>query len=191
MKKEKQLLILFLTVIAGVFISCKDDEETSYSLSDLKMEFYLVNDDGEVSNVFKEKENFRGIFTLTNLTDKDFLLPYEAWNRSWEGMTYYVYSDDDPSLSWGADIWLIGSVGPWWLKAHQTKTNELSKWYYYDENGADFDAKRNEEHFLPAGNYHAELEVKNLKKGIKPITLTYSFKIVKPCKRLFRCTCNQ
>ena len=48
MKKEKQLLILFLTVIAGVFISCKDDEETSYSLSDLKMEFYLVNEDGEV-----------------------------------------------------------------------------------------------------------------------------------------------
>lgn len=183
MKKEKQLLILFLTVIAGVFISCKDDEETSYSLSDLKMEFYLVNDDGEVSNVFKEKENFRGIFTLTNLTDKDFLLPYEAWNRSWEGMTYYVYSDDDPSLSWGADIWLIGSVGPWWLKAHQTETNELSKWYYYYENGSELNAqeiKRNEEHFLPAGNYHAELEVKNLKKGIKPITLTYSFKIVKP-----------
>ena len=168
-----------MTVIAGVFISCKDDEETSYSLSDLKMEFYLVNDDGEVSNVFKEKENFRGIFTLTNLTDKDFLLPYEEWNRSWQGMTYYIYSDDDPSLSWGADIWLIGSVGPWWLKAHQTETKKMSKWYYYDENGADFDAKRNEEHFLPAGNYHAELEVKNLKKGIKPITLTYSFKIVK------------
>jgi hypothetical protein len=98
-------------------------------------------------------------------------------------MTYYVYSDDDPSLSWGADIWLIGSVGPWWLKAHQTETNELSKWYYYYENGSELNAqeiKRNEEHFLPAGNYHAELEVKNLKKGIKPITLTYSFKIVKP-----------
>lgn len=179
MKKANLFLIVFLSVTIGLITSCKDDEETSYSLSDLKMEFYLVNEDGEVSNVFKEKENFRGIFTLTNLTDKDFLLPYEAWNRSWEGMTYYVYSDDDPSLSWGADIWVIGSVGPWWLKAHETKTKKLSKWYYY-YNGEELDAKRNEEHFLPAGNYHAELEVKNLKKGIKPITLTYSFKIVKP-----------
>lgn len=182
MKKANLFLIVFLSVTIGLITSCKDDEETSYSLSDLKMEFYLVNNDGEVSNVFKEKENFQGIFTLTNLTDKDFLLPYEEWNRSWEGMTYYIYSDDDPSLSWGADIWLIGCVGPWYLKAHQTETKKMSKWYYY-ENGSELNAqeiKRNEEHFLPAGNYHAELEVKNLKRGMKPITLTYSFKIVKP-----------
>lgn len=182
MKKANLFLIVFLSVTIGLITSCKDDEETSYSLSDLKMEFYLVNNDGEVSNVFKEKENFRGFFNLTNLTDKDFLLPYEEWNRSWEGMTYYIYSDDDPSLSWGADIWLIGSVGPWWLKAHQTETKKMSKWYYY-ENGSELDVqeiKRNEEHFLPAGNYHAELEVRNLKRGMKPITLTYSFKIVKP-----------
>ena len=182
MKKANLFLIVFLSVTIGLITSCKDDEETSYSLSDLKMEFYLVNNDGEVSNVFKEKENFQGIFTLTNLPDKDFLLPYEEWNRSWEGMTYYIYSDDDPSLSWGADIWLIGSVGPWWLKAHQTETKKMSKWYYY-ENGSELDVqeiKRNEEHFLPAGNYHAELEVRNLKRGMKPITLTYSFKIVKP-----------
>ena len=183
MKKANLFLIVFLSVTIGLITSCKDDEETSYSLSDLKMEFYLVNDDGDVSNVFKEKENFQGIFTLTNLTDKDFLLPYEEWNRSWEGMTYYIYSDDDPSLSWGADIWLIGCVGPWYLKAHQTETKKMSKWYYYYENGSELNAqeiKRNEEHFLPAGNYHAELEVKNLKRGMKPITLTYSFKIVKP-----------
>ena len=182
MKKANLFLIVFLSVTIGLITSCKDDEETSYSLSDLKMEFNLVNNDGEVSNVFKEKENFQGIFTLTNLTDKDFLLPYEEWNRSWEGMTYYIYSDDDPSLSWGADIWLIGCVGPWYLKAHQTETKKMSKWYYY-ENGSELNAqeiKRNEEHFLPAGNYHAELEVKNLKRGMKPITLTYSFKIVKP-----------
>ena len=84
MKKANLFLIVFLSVTTGLISSCKDDEETSYSLSDLKLEFYLVNDDGEVSNVFKEKENFQGIFTLTNLTDKDFLLPYEEWNRSWE-----------------------------------------------------------------------------------------------------------
>lgn len=182
MKKAILFLILFLSVSTGLISSCKDDEETSYSLSDFKLEFYLVNDDGEVSNVFKEKENFQGIFTLTNLTDKDFLLPYEEWNRSWEGMTYYIYSDDDPSLSWGADIWLIGCVGPWYLKAHQTETKKMGKWYYY-ENGSELNAqeiKRNEEHFLSAGNYHAELEVRNLKDGMKPITLTYSFKIVKP-----------
>ena len=132
MKKANLFLIVFLSVTIGLITSCKDDEETSYSLSDLKMEFYLVNNDGEVSNVFKEKENFRGFFNLTNLTDKDFLLPYEEWNRSWEGMTYYIYSDDDPSLSWGADIWLIGCVGPWYLKAHQTETKKMSKWYYPD-----------------------------------------------------------
>ena len=178
MKKTKQLMILFLIVTTGLFTSCKDDDDTDYGLSDLKLEFYLVNTDGEVSTEFKENENFAGIFSITNLTDRDLMLPSE-WNGSWEMMTYSVYSDDDSSLIGNAIIGLIGCVGPWILNAHETKKKDMTAWYlYYVDNP--LDEEYMERHFLPAGNYHAEMEVKNINYGIPPVKLTYSFKVVKP-----------